>query len=163
MKFFMPCVPPKSTHQASLRIITPKDGRKPFVGKYESSKGKLAQNFLATLLMPHAPAEAFEGPVTVSVYWTYPWRVADTKKRRAAGWQPCYTKPDCDNLCKTLFDCMTRLGFWEDDSRVASLRFTKGWGDRPGIHIEIKKWSGLGNYGRACVGAEEFLAGQGGK
>lgn len=138
INFFVSCEPPKSTHQASLRIITPKHG-KSFVGKYKNSKAKQAEEYISLLLRPYAPLKPYIGPLTVSVEWTYPWRKAETKARKAAGYQPCDKRPDCDNLCKILFDCMSKLGFWVDDGQIADLRFGKGWGDKPGIGITINE------------------------
>ena len=140
LKFFIQCEPPKTTHQAGLRIIHPK-GKKPFIGRYEKSEAKAAEKRMMGLLQPHVPPQPYDEPICVTVEWTYPWNKSETKKRKAEGWQPCGTRPDIDNLCKTLFDTMTKLGFWTDDGRICSLRFVKGWGDNPGIGIKIEKWS----------------------
>ena len=136
MNFFIKCIPPKSTHQASVRIMKRKDGTQ-FVGKFANSKGKKTQNELMMLLKEHAPNTPMEGAVSVSISWTYPWRKSEPKKHKMHGYKPCDTRPDIDNLCKMLFDCMTRVGFWNDDSQITSLSFKKGWGDNPGIGIEI--------------------------
>jgi len=136
MNFFITCIPPKSTAQASSRILRRKDGTQ-FVGKFATSKGKQTQDELMILLSAHRPCSPLECPIRVSVEWTYPWRKSETKKNRARGYMPCTTRPDVDNLCKLLFDCMTRLGFWSDDSLIAELRFKKGWGDNHGIGVEI--------------------------
>ena len=136
MKFIIECIPPKATHQASLRIMKRKDGTQ-FVGKFAKSKGKQAQNDLMTLLMPHVPSSPIEEPVKLHVKWVYPSRKSEPKKNRI-GQIPCNTRPDVDNLFKMLGDCMTRLGFWMDDSQVYSLTFEKFWGERPGIFVEIE-------------------------
>lgn len=135
MKFTIHCIPPKATHQASLRIMKRKDGSQ-FVGKFAKSKGKQAQNDLMTLLMPHVPASPIQDPVRLYVKWVYPYRSSEPKKNRI-GQIPCNTRPDVDNLFKTLGDCMTRLGFWLDDSQVYSLTFEKFWDEVPCIYIEI--------------------------
>ena len=137
-KFFIPCVPPKSTHQASLRIMQKKNGGR-FIGKFASSKGKAVQDELLILLREFVPPCPYSVALRVSVEWTYPWRKSETKKNRAEGYLPCTTRPDADNLCKLLFDCMTRLGYWTDDSVIADLRFQKAWGDKPGIGITIEE------------------------
>lgn len=135
--FKMHCIPPKATHQASLRIMKRKDGTQ-FVGKFAKSKGKVAQSDLMTLLAPHVPERPIESPVAVSVVWEYPYRKSE-KKRNIGKIIPCDTRPDCDNLSKMLFDCMTRLGFWNDDSQIYDLRFKKVWGMQPGIEIKIEE------------------------
>lgn len=47
-------------------------------------------------------------------------------------------KPDLDNSVKLLQDCMTSLGFWEDDRFIVSLIVEKFWTDIPGIFIQIE-------------------------
>ena len=60
LQFFIPCIPPKTTAQAALRIMKRANGQQ-FVGKYDTSKGKQVQGELIALLRPHAPADrAFE-------------------------------------------------------------------------------------------------------
>ena len=136
LEFTIRCNPPKATHQASLRIMKRADGTQ-FVGKFAKSKGKAAQNDLMTMLRPHAPQTSLKGPIACEITWVYPWRKSETKRNRAKCLMPCDTRPDCDNLCKMLFDAMTRLGFWDDDSQIFSVGFRKYWGDVPGIYVTI--------------------------
>ena len=130
------CNPPKSTHQASLRIIKKKNG-KSFIGKYDSSKAKTAKNLMMTLFSTHRPPKAFDGPIKLEVVWCYPWRKAEPKNNRVNGFLYCDTRPDCDNLCKMLQDTLTALNYYRDDSQVAVLVFTKMWGDEPRIEVTI--------------------------
>ncbi len=130
------CIPPKHTAQASNRILKTKEG-KYFIGKKSDSKAIQTQNDLMTLLYPHRPEKPFEGALEVKIKWVYPYRKSEPKKNRQ-GEILCYTRPDIDNLCKLLFDTMTRIGFWLDDSQVAKLEFVKNWGDRPRIELFIK-------------------------
>jgi hypothetical protein len=77
----------------------------------------------------------------------------------ARGVIPCDTRPDCDNLCKILFDAMTRLGFWGDDSQIADLRFVKCWGDTAGIGVmadEISDATEAGTQEQAKKGRAEW-------
>ncbi|MFH1743231.1 MAG: RusA family crossover junction endodeoxyribonuclease [bacterium] len=134
--FRIDCIPPKSTHQASLRIMKRRDGTQ-FVGKMATSKGKATQNELIALVAEHRPAQPFAGPVRLLVEWDYPWRKSESKKSRLTGFRWCDTRPDCDNIVKLLKDVLTRLNFWGDDSQVADLIFKKRWCDKPGIGIQI--------------------------
>lgn len=138
LSFFVKCNPPKSTAQASLRIMKRRDGTQ-FVGKFAKSKGKQVQGELMTLLREHVPQTSFDGPIKLAVQWRYPWRKSETRKNKAKGWMYCDTRPDVDNLLKMFQDCLTRLGFWTDDSQVASLAFEKMWSDTPGISVEIEE------------------------
>lgn len=136
MKFFIDCIPPKGTHQSALRILKNKSGKQ-FVGKMSSSEGKKIQEMLIALLMPHKPTAPLTGPLQAQIAYAYPWRKSEPKKNRATGWKWKDTKPDADNLPKTLKDCMTRLGFWEDDAQVTQFLFEKAWADKPGIRVKI--------------------------
>ena len=40
--------------------------------------------------------------------------------------------PDLDNLAKAVMDCMTRLGFWRDDSQVTTVTAYKYWSGKQG-------------------------------
>jgi Holliday junction resolvase RusA-like endonuclease len=131
------CIPPKHTAQASNRILKTKDG-KYFVGKKSDSRAKQTQNELFMLLYPHKPEKPLEGALKVKIKWVYPFRKSEPKKNRINElW--CDTRPDIDNLCKLLFDMMTRIGFWIDDSQIASLEFCKCWSDKPRIELFIKE------------------------
>lgn len=138
MHFILDMVPPKTTHQAGLRILKRRGGAM-FIGKKSSSKAISAVRTLSVMLLPFRPAVPFGGPLRLSVLWVYPWRKSEPKKNRLKGSIPCDTRPDCDNICKALCDCMTKQGFWHDDSQVAGLNFNKRWGDRPRIEIEIER------------------------
>jgi Holliday junction resolvase RusA-like endonuclease len=138
MNITIPCNPPKTTGQAAARILKRRDGSM-FVGKFASGKGKAAQDSLMSLLAAHRPPSAMQGPISVDVVWVYPWRKSETKRNRAAGIMPCDTRPDFDNLLKMLLDCMTRLGFWNDDGQIARGCLSKWWGDSPGISVSIEQ------------------------
>jgi len=131
------CIPPKTTGQASARIMRKKDGTM-FVGKFASGKGKAAQNDLLAMLTPYRPEQPFKGPVECVIIFRWPWRKGEPKRNRAAGRMHCDTRPDCDNLAKMILDCMTRLAYWTDDGQVARLGIGKEWGDRPGIGFEVE-------------------------
>lgn len=137
MYFVINCIPPKHTAQASNKILKTKDGRY-FVGKKSSSKGKQTQNELMWLLMPHRPQKPLEGALEENIKWIYPYRKSEPKKNIGKKiW--CETRSDCDNLVKGFNDCLTRLGFWCDDSQVAILHFEKFYDSIPRIEVEIKE------------------------
>jgi Holliday junction resolvase RusA-like endonuclease len=135
--FFIKCNPPKHTAQASSRILKNIKTGKFFIGKQENSLAAQAKNELIALMAQYAPDHPIDGPIELVVRWCYPFRASEPKKNRAAGWRHCDTRPDIDNICKMLLDCMTRLGFWQDDSQVARLEFGKYWAYQPGIEIDL--------------------------
>ena len=141
LEFRIDCDPPKSTHQAGLRIINRKSG-KPFIGKYPTGKAVKLMKELTALFAPHAPSEPLEGPLSLKVIWVYPYRKAEPQKNRT-GLIRCDKRPDCSNLIKMPEDIMCKLGFFNDDSQIYDLRFKKYWGSYPGIEVtlmEIEQW-----------------------
>lgn len=138
LNFHIDCIPPKSTAQAGLTILKNKTTGKFFVGKFATSKSQHTKNQLMELLSPHKPTIPLTSPLFIQILWAYPYRKSE-KKRRIGNRIYCDTRPDIDNLCKLLFDCMTRLGFWLDDGQIADLRFIKVWDKQVGIWISIEE------------------------
>ena len=137
-QIFIPCVPPKATHQGSAMILRRKDGT-PFVGKASNSAGAKAKKTLLPLLLCHAPKRSFEGPTEVEVKLVFPWRKSEPKKNRALGIMPMVTKPDLDNLSKMIVDSMADANWFSGgDQQVHLLTLSKWWGDEVGITITTK-------------------------
>ncbi len=126
-EFFMPMLPPTSTHQMKqVRVV---DGKPVF---YEPREVKAARIKLHAHLGRHAPAEPFIGPVRLTTWWCFPvsGRHHDGEYRTS--------RPDTDNLVKMLRDVMTELHFWKDDAQVASEVTEKYWADIPGIYVKVE-------------------------
>ena len=132
---FLPCVPPKATHQGSAMILRRRDGT-PFVGKAAGSAGAKAKKNLLNLLCSHSPPKPFTGATKVEVVLVFPWRKSEAKKRRRLGIIPMTTKPDLDNLSKMILDSMAEANwFLGGDQQVYDLTLRKWWGDEVGITI----------------------------
>ena len=132
--FHLPIVPPKATSQSAGKRMVIVKGRPLF---FKNKQAASAEHDYLTLCAPHRPAQPIEGAVMLSVDFVFPWRKSETKKRRSLGQVYMTTKPDCSNAIKAFEDCLTKLGYWNDDGQVADLRVTKSWGDRVGITISI--------------------------
>ena len=133
MTFFLACIPPKTSHHAK-RIV--RVGR--FSRLADTPKLVDAKATLDALLLAHQPAEALAGPVALTLEFAWPWLASHPRKVRALGWVPHTSKPDCDNLAKTLTDRLVALRFIEDDARVCALTVLKGWSHAPGITVRIE-------------------------
>ena len=132
IEFEIDCIPPKAT--AQQKGIMVRGGRPHF---FEKKKVRESKDMLSILMRPHVPSEPLDGPLRLTVVWTYPFRASEPKKNRLDGPIPCDTKPDIDNLSKSFCDVMTKLGFWKDDSQVYQMLWTKRWGDKPGIRVTV--------------------------
>lgn len=137
MRFVIDCIPPKTTAQAGLRIMKRRDGRF-FIGKQTGSKAVRVKNWLFDRLEPFKPDKALEGALKVYIGWYYPYKKSE-KKSNIGKMIYCDKRPDADNLLKTLFDVMTKIGFWKDDAQIADLRFIKAWDVRARIEVGIEK------------------------
>ncbi len=123
IEFFMPMIPPTATHQEKKwRVMKGKPV------SYDPPEVAAARSKLTAHLAGHRPAHPLEGAVRLLVKWCFP------RGRRKDG-EYRITKPDTDNLNKLLKDCMTDVGFWQDDAQVASEICEKFWAEMPGIYV----------------------------
>lgn len=103
-----------------------------------TAEGWKAQIALAA--RDHLPAAPLACPVRVDVefYFRRPLRLM--KKSSPAGFIPHTGKPDRDNLDKAVLDCLTQIGFLQDDALVVEGTIKKhytGINTGPGALIEI--------------------------
>lgn len=130
----MPIEPPKSTHQANLRVLRSKTG-KMFVGKMKNNKVSAWVDQARPYMIagkPHAPTE---GPIRVYIrlYYTPPKYLLP--KFRNCKTIVKTTKPDCDNVVKVILDEFTKLGYWLDDAQIWSIHIEKYWSTEPSVRM----------------------------
>lgn len=126
MEFFISMIPPTVTHQEKkVRVVN----EKPVF--YEPAELKAARQKLIAYLGKHVPETPFDCGVRLIVKWCFP------KGKHKHG-EYKTTKPDTDNLQKLLKDCMTTVGFWDDDALVVSEVVEKFWAQIPGIYIKVE-------------------------
>ena len=107
IEFFMAMEPPTVTAQEhKVRVL---NGKPVF---FDPPELKAARQKLTDYLAKHRPGQPLTGPLELVTTWCFP-----TNDKNLNG-QFKVTRPDTDNLDKLLKDCMTRLGFWEDDAQV---------------------------------------------
>lgn len=128
MKFFIPM----------KRLPTATDQEKGFNTKaktvYRKTEAAAAREMLRALLVKHIPSEPIvKKPIRVKVVWCFPM----TGKHKSG--DPKITKPDTQNMNKALYDVMTELGFWDDDSRICEEHIYKIYADCPGLYMKIEK------------------------
>ena len=133
IKLFMRLEPdiPKLTHQNGIktRVVN---------GHAQVYKTPALRDLEAkyiSLLKSFAPTTPWNCPIhfTAMFYFRSPAR-GDSSPR----WKT--TRPDNDNLVKTLKDCMTRCGYWKDDAQVCLTTIGKMYvrqGAEHGIEIRL--------------------------
>ncbi len=126
MEFYLDINPPTVTAQEhKVRVNR---GRPMF---YNTTRLQQAKAVFESLLMRYRPQQPLDGPVALTVDWFF-----FTGSRKDGEWR--ITRPDTDNLQKLLKDCMTRTGFWKDDSQVCVEMISKRWvRTKPGIGIKV--------------------------
>jgi len=118
---------PTVTHQQKkVRVI---HGKPQF---YEPDELKETRAMFMELLAPYAPNEPMDGPLRLTTKWLFP------KIKGTTNGQYKHTKPDTENLLKLPKDCMQELGFFVNDSRVASEITEKFWADTVGIYVRLE-------------------------
>lgn len=117
--------PYRTTHQSGTRI-----GQH---GTYKTKQLLDVERWLKASCWPHRPLKPIEGPVKLTVEYAY----KTVQKRHHLDWK--LTKPDTDNLVKTLKDIMTKCGFWQDDAQVSHEIVEKYWSLEPCIKIRIEE------------------------
>src|SRR5699024_8865326 len=127
-EFFMPMIPPTTT--AQQKQVTVRNGKPVF---YEPTDLKAARSKLIGHLGKHVPKDKYTGPVRLMTKWYFPMT------QTSVNGQYKHTRPDTDNLQKLLKDCMSDVGYWEDDALVVSEITEKFWAETPGIYIRIEE------------------------
>lgn len=102
---------------------------------YDPQELKTVKVRLKTCLAPFVPKQPLDGALRLVVKWCYP--IPKTGKHYNGEYK--YTKPDTDNLNKALKDIMEDLGFFVNDSRIASEIIEKFWADVPGIYVRLEE------------------------
>ena len=109
-------------------------------GTYYSKKYKRARIDYATQITNQIQRDAIViGPIELSVLFVHR---RPKSMRKNPGRIPKTTRPDLDNLVKTVLDGITASKYWKDDSQVVSLHALDFYGDLnedPHVLIEINE------------------------
>ena len=79
------------------------------------------------------PGAPLDCPIRVELRFIMPRPQSLRRKKDPAGPIPHTKRPDVDNLAKAVLDCLSELGWWVDDTRVAELEATKEYASKEGV------------------------------
>lgn len=129
ISFFLPMKKPPTVTAQEHKIAV--INGKPVV--YSPPELSATRNKLKCMLVQYKPKKPLDGSLRLVTKWCYPisGKHFDGEYKN--------TKPDTDNLVKMLKDVMEELGFYVNDSRVASETIEKFWADVPGIWIFLEE------------------------
>ena len=131
IEFFLPMEKiPTTTHQQ--KKVNVRNGKPIF---YEPVELQNARTKFESLLSRHVPPDKIQSAVRLTVKWCFPM------VKGTYDGQYKTTKPDTDNLQKLFKDCMTTVGYWNDDAQVASEISEKFWAKIVGIYVRVEEWN----------------------
>ena len=117
-----------TAQQKGVRIV---GGHAQFFEKKAVTASKIE---LKEQMLEYVPDVPIQGAVFVRILWAFSKQTL-TRKEAFTFKQ---SRPDLDNLSKSVLDCMTDLGFWNDDSQVVREDLTKAWNKQlPGLYIQV--------------------------
>ncbi len=133
-------IEPPPTHQAALRILKNKKTGAMFVGKMaKSSAKKWSEAF--TIMLKEAKhkysIKEYDGQTTVGLVFVYPHTKATAKQGHSV---PKVTRPDVDNLAKSVLDCMVNAGWLKDDNLIVELILKKIHSETAQVVIDINDY-----------------------
>lgn len=130
---FAALLPPDVTHNDLKAYVVMQDG-KPSARIRKSDRLKEYESALTAHLSNMAlTTETLDGPLRETVKLCYP----PTDSHRAG--EPKTTKPDMDNVVKTINDVLENVGVIANDSRICDLRVIKAYSEPAGIFIRIEE------------------------
>lgn len=136
--FVVEGIPPRVSHHAK-QIVRRRTRRGPRLSLADRPRLRVAKHTLDAWFLPYRPPAPLDGPLRVDIEVTWPWVTRDSQRARAGGRVPHAAKPDWDNTAKGIVDCLVRLRFLTEDSRIVDGRVRKWRGNRPGIAVQITR------------------------
>lgn len=130
IKFFLRIEPdvPTLTHQNGIKPA--RRGDKAIIHKTRELENLEA--FYVAHMKDKAPKKPWNCPIYLKTQWYF-------KRPKSQKGKFKITKPDTDNLVKTLKDCMKQAGYFKDDALVVAETTIKFWTDENSQHgIEIR-------------------------
>lgn len=135
----IPQAQPRTRHWAKVvggRVLS---GQYTPEGKVDDWRGDVLREALKV-----RPADPMVGPVELSLYFLFP-RTRRLMVKSVPMWRLGHAvRPDVDNLCKAVMDCLRGI-FWRDDTQVAVLHATKAYvakGERAGVEVMVQEMHG---------------------
>ena len=132
---------PLPKERPRTKVVTPK-GKKPFAQIYTPKTTAEYEKKIADAWKTKNGLIPYEGAVIVRIVLGLPVPKSVSKKRRAdmlAGKIRPTSKPDVDNLGKSVLDALNGLAY-KDDGQITSLHVRKIYMDPPKVMIKVAEW-----------------------
>lgn len=125
---------PVAQSRAGRKIITPKDGGKPFVISYDSEHARDWKRTIVAQVLPQKPPELIEGPLELSLIF-YLNRPISLPKSQVFH----IKKPDLDNLVKAVKDALKGVVYRDDSQIYKYPELLKVYSPAPGVRIRLTR------------------------
>jgi Holliday junction resolvase RusA-like endonuclease len=129
---FIPTPPPETTHN-DLKAYVTYANCKPVARIRKSDRLKAEEDRLRPYIAKIRPSEPLSGPLRV--VWKLVW---PTDGKHTQG-EAKTTRPDADNVIKTLNDLLESCHVIENDAMVCDLSVQKMYGDPAGIWVRVEE------------------------
>lgn len=131
-------LPPTQTHQSRLRAYRIGSFCRLIKVAADERTKRLQDRIKLELVRRKRSGKALypDGPICLGIEFTFPWPQG-TAKRTKDLIVPRVSRPDLDNMAKSVIDALTDGGAWSDDSQVTHLRLAKFSGPKPKVRIII--------------------------
>ncbi|CAB5238231.1 Rus Holliday junction resolvase [uncultured Caudovirales phage] len=134
-------IEPPPTHQAALRILKTRDGRQ-FIGKMAKSSAKKWSNTAVLLMKSEFNKQRWkplDAPCQVGIILVYPHTKESKRLQEKTGKQLIIksTRPDVDNVVKSILDCLVDSQWLTDDGLIVELIIKKFHGTTPSVIVDI--------------------------
>lgn len=122
-----------------MRIVKGRNG-KCFPSFFKKARAVQNEKMLMSILPKYRPCpcpipKTDNAMVELKLTYYFP-HTSSTPKSKRDKFSFMTSRPDVDNISKAMIDCMTKCGYWEDDSQL-SLVLRKMRGPSPCIKMEI--------------------------
>lgn len=113
-------------------------GRGKYGNRYTPDKTRNFQRMVQLAWSQRGKRKLY-GPLTANIMLVFrmPKSWPKKQKERLAG-KPMTSKPDVDNVAKSILDALNKLA-WDDDAQVYKVFVTKVWGWEPCITVTVRE------------------------
>jgi Holliday junction resolvase RusA-like endonuclease len=127
IRFTIP-IAPKSMQNGGKRAVV-RNGKPLF---FKDAAARRYESALLTLAAAHSPVSPLAGAVEIDITLVMPRPKCLSRQKDPHGLIPAPKRPDWDNLCKSLLDPLTKLGFWRDDGQITDAIVRKRYAEKDG-------------------------------
>lgn len=112
------------------------------VRTYQPKEDKEREALIAACYMREAMASSqmlkpYEGGIVIEITSVFMPPTSWSKAQRADP-GPMLSKPDADNIAKSVLDALNGIA-WRDDKQIVDIRSRKQWGEHDGLVVIIKE------------------------